>query len=78
MGLPPENDGAAVESCMRTDAMLGWPREDYLLHKTPTEIYHYFKAPRLAPASPMARVLAQGGTLLALAGIVCLFTITTW
>jgi hypothetical protein len=58
--------------------LLSWPREDYLLHKTPTEIYHYFKAPRLAPASPMARVLAQGGTLLALAGIVCLFTITTW
>jgi hypothetical protein len=57
--------------------LLSRHRED-LLHKTPKEIYHYFKASKLAPASPMARVLAQGGTLLALAAIVCLFTITTW
>jgi hypothetical protein len=24
MGLPPENDGAALEGCMRTDTMVKW------------------------------------------------------
>jgi hypothetical protein len=58
--------------------LLGGRREDHLVHKSLKEIYHYFKSSRIAPLSPLARVLAQGGTLLALAAIVCLFTITTW
>lgn len=58
--------------------LLGGRHEDHLLNKSPTEIYHYFKASNIAPLSPVARVLSHGGTLLAIAGVVCLFTITTW
>jgi hypothetical protein len=58
--------------------LLGGRREDHLLHKNPREIYHYFKVSKVAPSSPTARVLSQGGALLALASTVCLFTITTW
>jgi hypothetical protein len=58
--------------------LLGGRREDHLVHKSLKEIYHYFKSSRVAPLSPLARVLAQGGALLTLAAIVCLFTITTW
>lgn len=53
-------------------------RRGWLLGKTQRELLEHFQASLAKPQPPMSKVLRRGSWALALASIICLFTLTTW
>lgn len=62
---------------MAADLLAG-RNNDFLLDKSTADIYRYFKTTSEIQRSPLETVLDKGGTVLMLAAIVSLFTLTTW